>query len=218
METTADLNIIKYHWSFNGSIKDEVENLDLTKEGNDTLWTEDRFGRNNMALKLRNFSNFFRIPNDIYMSNAFSVSVWLRVHECSKSSRLIDFSHQTLGHNIIFGYHSINYNCLPYLEVFKEKSLSCNLTLDKEFPNIQINTWNHLSFSFNEQNQIVYLNALPIINRSLSCQVDSSVLRNLNYIFKINDNHYEDVNFDIDDLKIYNRALTQKQIQTDLNM
>ena len=80
-----------------------------------------------------------------------------------------------------------------------------------------MNEWTHLAFTFDQNlTNKIYINANLTISDSWT-EPFNNITRIYNYVGRVNDPDITDINGTIDELKIYNRALTQQEIHFEMN-
>ncbi|RNA09862.1 secreted containing Dystroglycan-type cadherin-like domain [Brachionus plicatilis] len=169
------------------------------------LFSNDRFGTNASALSFNN--GFMKAPSGDYLGgNEFTVLAWVKLREHLTWQRLLDFSNGGFKNNI---YVSLSN---PEKKV-KFKIANNNVEFDVKSSVLTLNLWYHLGITLNQGLMSIYVdgnlkNSKPTGNLSLStddykvyCFIGKSVFRN-------NPNG----NFECDDIKFFNKALTDLEI------
>ena len=192
------------YWSFTNNVDDSIGIAHLY-DGVNAFLANDRFGYNNSALRLN--SGYYCVPPGVYFSGPFTASVWVNAKSYSKYARVFDFSVNVNNDNIVFamfrnGISSSYFAILYGSSVTKE--LNCEST-------IVLNEWIHLAVTFNGSLTNFYYNGISS-GSSLQLTNPNNAVRNLNYIGKSNWPQDELVNAVFDELRIYNRSLTQSEI------
>ena len=168
--------------------------------------TQDRFGYANSALKLN--SGYYCVPSGVYFNGPFTTSVWVNAKSNGFSSRVFDFGKGQAIDNIIFGLFSGG-GLNSYFSIFSGSSslnaLGCSSSL-------VLNEWVHLAVTFNGSIASFYYNG--ILAGSLLQLQPRSLVRNMNYIGKSNWAGDGLADAIYDELRIYNRALTQNEIKS----
>jgi hypothetical protein len=177
-------------------------------QGNLTSFRPDRFGCLNSAMTLR--GGWTQVPSGIYFNSPeFTISVWVYPKSLSKNARLIDFGNGLSNDNIIL---DLSVGRIPTpkfgIDSIINAVSSQNLTFDE---------WQFLTVTFNGTTSSIYQNG------TLTVQVNGSYLfptlnRTNCYIGK---SHLASSNGDsfsyLDDLRFYNKSLTQTEIRTLMN-
>ncbi len=201
------------YWTFNRNVHDVVGNANLY-DGVNAAWTLDRFGKPNSALSLS--KGYYRVPSGVYFSGTeLTIMGWVKVKSIQCYSRLIDFGNGQSNENIVLAL-SHEYSGKPYIllkagvDFHNYSSQSLNL-----------NKWQHLAFVFSSPYYFIYIDGNLTTAQGSSAPYASfslaNVVRSSNFIGKSNWNHDENADADFDDLKIFNRALSQQEIQLEMN-
>ena len=196
-------------WPFCGNANDASGNGHNGTVNGATL-TTDRFGNANSAYSFDgNDWIEANVPNLPIGNSQRSISIWTNL-----------FSYSNVGGSA-FHYGSISYNnrfCLLYWPnhpaVIGEGNDACyNCSGTNTYSNAitQLNNWNHVVITFNGNSVFVYINGLLSYEASKNY---NTLLSNLK-IGKAVDSHWSGEYFigKLDDIAIWNRALTTSEIQ-----
>ena len=175
-----------------------------------TNFTVDRFGNENSALALN--GGYTQISSGVYFNTPeFTISVWVYPQEVGSWSRIIDFGNGNgnASDNIVFAL-SYGTTLQPTFQIF-DGTQHPSVILAESNKNLRLNTWQFLTVTFNGTNSCIYLNGILTVNLPMNYTLPI-VQRNNCYIGKSFDwrNGYSWSY--IDDLRFYNRSLTQKEI------
>jgi hypothetical protein len=181
------------YWPFCGNANDESGNANNGTVNGATL-TTDRFGNTNSAY------NFDGINDNIGLGNffnytSFSISMWVKPGNQNGHAVIIDNNHassnnwvfQTISNFSNNGYNFINSN-----EVL-----------------LSTNNWNHVILSYSVGVVRVYLNGNLVTETPWSLNYNNSPSLFLGYWQAANARFWKG---DMDDIGIWNRALTQEEI------
>ena len=181
------------YWPFCGNANDESGNANNGTVNGATL-TTDRFGNTNSAY------NFDGINDNIGLGNffnytSFSISMWVKPGNQNGHAVIIDNNHassnnwvfQTISNFSNNGYNFINSN-----EVL-----------------LSTNNWNHVILSYSLGVVRVYLNGNLVTETPWSLNYNNSPSLFLGYWQAANARFWKG---DMDDIGIWNRALTQEEI------
>jgi hypothetical protein len=188
-------------WPFNGNANDESGNGNNGTVNGATLAT-DRLGNVNKAYSFDGVNNKIEVPNSTILNfgvnPTFSINFWINKNTAtaggiiSKAIPLNGFS--WVGFNFVFDDFQIGYPCLSNII------------------NTGTNSWNCLTFTI--QNGLIkgFLNGV-LINQFTCNQIVSNSISNTNNLYfgvdRDGNNYYNGL---IDDIGIWNRALTQQEI------
>ena len=210
-------NSLINYWRFNGNVNDSVGNAHLYDGINATL-TKDRFGKNDSALSLKN--GYYKVPPGVYFSGTqLTIMAWVMVRRFNHDSRLIDFGNGNSQKNIVLSLSDDLSLGKPYL--FYHTGTGSI----KDFSTIPLKSsqWQHLACIFSFPFYSIYIDGIetttPRSKTNLASFSFENVIRSSNFIGRSNWHHLadKDADADIDDLKFFNRALTQKEIQFEMN-
>ena len=203
------------YWPFNSHIQDVIGGAHLF-EGYNAALTEDRFGRPLSALNLS--IGYYKIPpGNYFQTGTFTITAWLKLRQHKRWARLIDFSN---------GWASID---AIFLNTYDPNSITsqfylCNSTSKQigraDSSLIPLNTWTHISMTYNSTSTIlkIYLNGTQN-GISQTTQALMNIERLFNYIGRSSNFHGGDPHLDgvVDELKIFNKELSQKEIEFEMN-
>lgn len=210
--TTSDfsidtINSYKIHeWLFNGSTKSEISK--------DTFWTgkfkytRNRKNEDNSAVKFDTFSTINKINNGYDLYNDFTISIWILLNNRSLDSygRIYDcmqWNHKT-GYNIIC--HG-KLHCIDF-SYFGEDGITHDaMTNEKLYPG----KWYNVIVTFKDGTSCMYLNGkLQQINSS------THTIKTSKRYISIGNGNDDNTRWpfygELDDLMIFNKALTQQEV------
>lgn len=199
-------------WPFNGNANDESGNNN-NGSMNGGLFINDRNGSSNSALGLPNLGDNLTVSNVAPLFNNFglSVSVWLRFPNQYNQSSLavikngIPYSN---GFDVAIDQNNQAYGVNNYLVLFLVGNGTAVTFISNQS---ELGQWSHLVSTYDGNSIKIYLNgilkATQPFNLSLNCP-------NNDLIFGQWDNPTTPsvTNRNIDDIGIWNRALTQQEI------
>lgn len=190
------------YWPINGSLVDVVSSADL--DSYSPTLTQDRFGNANGAIKVTNDVNFFWAPHGNYFNTSgFSVTVWFKVYTLRNWSRVFDFGNGESKDNIFVAVtdRSKLYRPIAGFEI-NRTNYSNELTLG---------TWYHLGLTVNGTSIVLYVNGV-LSAHSTGVFPSTRVQRWINYFGKSGWSADEAADADYDEIKFFDKTLTQKQI------
>ncbi len=195
----ADLNDgLVAHYPFNGNANDESGNgNDGTVSG--AILTIDRFGNSNSAYYFDGFDDFIDCGNDssFDITNEISSSCWIK------------FNSGTLAYIYDKGYGIGNDH--PYSIYITTSSINAMLNgihFSTDY-NFLLNEWYHIIRSYDMVSQKVYLNG-NLINEFPFSQNINTNTHNFQIGRRLPSDYY--FNGNIDDMRIYNRFLTEDEV------
>ena len=165
--------------------------------------TYDRFNNSNSALDLNN--GFYQIPNGVYFNGPFTIAAWFYAREPRPFSRLVDIGFSNGSSNIMCILFSLSTN-QPYIRVNNtaNMALQSNITFN-------LNDWTHYAGTYNGTFLKLFLNG------ELAAQafggLMSDDMRTNNFIGKAWNPSHQNANAIFDELRFYNRELSQDEIR-----
>jgi hypothetical protein len=201
------------HWQFENNTLDIIGGADMYGGANFNF-INDRFNRPLSAISLN--TGYLKIPaSDFFGTGKFSILAWVKARNLNSWSRLVDFglSGKNATDSIILAL-SNNTNGNPTLIINNNKT-----TLINSASNRQLNKafWEHLTATYDYPNAYLYINGTMVMSGTTISPI-STVIRDSNYLGRSYRSPPDiNANADIDDLKIYNRALSQQEILDEMN-
>ena len=198
------------YWSFSNNYDDPIGKANLYNGVNHTL-TMDRFGNPNSALNLVN--GFLQVPPGVYFSGKFTFTAWVYMRSFGKNSRLFDFGNGAPMNNVFFAMCN-SVDLLPYLNVYSG-TLNQDMVLPRDMQVAKLNLfykdWSHLAVQFDGGSFLFYLNGV-LTGKRTGAMGPPNVNRTLNYFGKSNWVANSNVNAIFDEIRIFNRVLSQSEI------
>jgi hypothetical protein len=185
---------------------DQIGTAHIT-QGNLTTFVEDRFCNPNSALALN--GGWAQVPPGVYFDTPeFSISVWVYPLTVAIYSRVIDLGNGPLNDSLILALSYSNLN--PYLAMLNGPTVIFQPISSQS---LQLGQWQFLVATFNGTNARVYLNSqlkADAYNESLKLQTNIS--RSMCYIGKSTKPAIGYSWSYLDELRFYNKSLTQTEI------
>ena len=202
-------NLDKYlthYWPFtNGQAVDAIGTAHMT-QGSLTSFTSDRFGCPNSALALN--GGWTQVPSGIYFNTLeFSISVWVYPQQIGYHARVIDFGNGQ-SDNVLLKLDS-NLDCMPSFKICNGSS-TCTQIVSSHL--LIQNEWQMLTATFNSTTMSIYTNKTLLKSLDFSLSMSQTLIRVNNYIGRSNwpaDNYSWSF---LDDLRFYNKCLSQSEI------
>jgi hypothetical protein len=175
----------------------------------------DRFSTSSGAIGVRDSTTFWTLPTAVYFSGSFSVIGWLKVYTCLNNARFLDCATGPYADNIVFAYTTAT-NCQPYMNVFTGSTSQPRLLGSSVCPTN--GSWVHLAISVTGTVAQGYMNGQPMLTNG-NVNSPQSVSRTACFIGQSNFWASGDMwaNADFDEIKFYNRGLSQSEVQYDFN-
>jgi hypothetical protein len=190
-------------WGFNGNAQDGSGNGNHGTVNGATL-TTDRLGNQNGAYSFDGTSNYISTA-DIDLQDTATISVW--VYPVGTSGALVDKSMDAISNS---GYTFIYNNSNPwglYAHVGWSGNTNNNILLSNNF--ISLNQWHHFVLTLNNGIAKIYVDRILVYTQT---GVNSTTQNNDILLFGKSVWGGNLFNGKLDDIGIWNRALTQQEI------
>ena len=198
-----DLNsygLVNYWPIQNSSINDYAGSSHMIYGANNTL-CPDRFNNPNSALNFA--SGYNSIPSGVYFNSDFTATAWINYNQFSTFSKIFEVANIQNQLVSFFGTYSSN-NCPGFAVNSVSSPTYCTDTL-------QTGQWYHVAVTLCGTTGKLYLDG-NIKSQNTNTERPVDVLRTINYIGKGNSPTDPNLNAKIDELRIYNRCMSQNEI------
>lgn len=187
---------------------DVISQADLYDGYNASL-TTDRFGKSQSAIGLNN--GYYKMPAGVYFNSNFSFMAWVKLREITHWSRIIDVANQGPYDNVAFALNKeISGGITSFITSGTYFGLSYQTTTK-----FTLNSWQHVAFVLGYPNNYLYLNG-NLMATATSAILPTNVIRKYNFVGKSTFPGDGLAVADLDEIKIFNRALTQQQVQFEM--
>jgi hypothetical protein len=204
---------IKNYWPFNESSVDVIGNAHLTVGAN-VAFVPDRNGNLNSATFLN--SGYYTAPPGVYFSGDYTITAWINIQQTATWSRILDCGVGSGGNNRM---HDLFFTfvdgqsprpSLGYLSSSIATNFATTVTLN-------LDQWYHVAVTLSGSLAKIYINGGTPTSSS-PFQIPTSVTRTECFIGRSNNHPQdEDAIAYLDEIKIFNQALSQDQIIVDMN-
>lgn len=165
----------------------------------------DRFNNSNSSIFFN--TGYSEVPSGVYFDGGiFTVSLWIKTIKVFWQS-ILDFGNTNITNNVIFQLDQYNN---PNVQIINKYYYSS--------PPLVINEWNHMATVLNGTKITIYLNGLNLGSQTVTAKPLNQT-RSTCFIGRSN-GYYLPNNPDsiayLDDIKIYNRALSDQEIINDV--
>ena len=169
------------------------------------MLTNDRFNRPNSALDLN--SGYYQAPNGVYFNTTFSITAWFYARQISNGEPLLDFGFINSGFPNIMLYLTFSSSGSPHTRISDVSG-----TRYEVIPNIPtpLFSWTHMVSTFNGSFLNLYLNGTLL--GSTPSAYPPNIVRTSNFIGKSYYSFNTMANAIFDEIRFYNRALSQIEI------
>jgi uncharacterized protein (TIGR02145 family) len=205
------------YWPFNSSTFDNSgHNYNATEFGNTFSYINDRNNNSSSAIQFNGTNNYLTVPTAVYFNSDFTITTWVNITSHNQWQNLLDFGTGTTN-NVVFGL-SYDFSGNPNFKVrngVSESTLNPSLVLPT-------NSWKLLTLTLSNNKFKYYIDGVVadstngLVNnpseRTASVETPVNVVRTSNYIGMSNFGSYY-FNGALDDLRIYNRALSPIEIR-----
>jgi Concanavalin A-like lectin/glucanases superfamily/Secretion system C-terminal sorting domain len=197
------------YYPFNGKDKDESGN-DYHVQSNSATLTNDRFGKPNSAYHFNGTSSFMSVPyNTPFVSENHSISAWIKTSKVSGYGRIVVLPNQGGQH------FSLNVNTVvpKKASIYFDNSDGSGATVAYSTKDVTDGAWHHLVGIINmtDKKMNVYLDGIldGTINVTKTPISSTSPLQ----IGRFSESEPEYFEGDIDDIRIYNRAINNAEVK-----
>jgi hypothetical protein len=186
---------------------DQIGSAHMT-QGMSTTFTLDRFGNVNSALALN--GGWTQVPPGIYFDTPeFTISAWIMPQQVGYWARLVDFAWGSNQDSIVLTLDSSSKPCpFGFIESFA-------LSIEGFSFCLTLNQWQLLTATFDGNIFSIYINGTLSVSGAKYSGYSQlpTINRNQNYIGKSNAGPSDGYSHSfIDDLRFYNKSLTQQEI------
>ena len=186
-------------------------------QGSSTNFAMDRFGNLNSALALN--GGWTQVPSGVYFdSPEFTISVWVYPQSVGKCARILDFSNSNANvftNNIYIRLdnqcYQAQYQYAPELAIYSISSSSQPQVNCISSQMLSLSQWQFLAATYDGNTMNLYINGVEMCSQTKSFNL-MSMARSFNYIGKSFDSYDGYSQSILDDLRFYNKSLTQTQI------
>lgn len=158
------------------------------------------------ALDLDGGNNYVTVPPAVYFSGDFTIECWVYPKSFGNWSRIIDFGNGAGSNNVLLAY-SYGTSGAPGLYV-EGTQFAASQTL-------VLNQWSHIAATLKGNTATIYINGISAGSATFPSPVN--ITRNNCYIGKSNWNGDPNANAIFDELRIWNTAKSQLDIQSSMS-
>lgn len=167
--------------------------------------------RTSLTLTALNFSssrqNYANLPPGVYFNGNFTIECWVKPTSHTNWSRIIDFGNGAGSNNVLLAT-SYGTSGQPGFYVGGAQFAASSA--------IPLNQWTHIAATLSGTTATIYING--VASGTANFPVPANIVRSYNYIGKSNWGWGDPApNASFDDLRIWNVAKTQSEIQSSMN-
>jgi hypothetical protein len=200
---TTQQGLVAYY-PFNGNANDESGNGN-NGTVNGALITNDRFGNSNQAYSFNGISNYINIPDNqnFHTLNSITISTWFKSLDSTNYWAKLVAKHYDASSGSFYIVWEHNYIRFSAITNFQYAGINSGNIIDGE--------WHHACGVYDGTTMYLYIDGI-LINSS----PNNGSIKETNYPVTIanSERWNEYYQGSIDDIRIYNRALTYDEIQT----
>jgi hypothetical protein len=201
------------YWPFNGNANDESGNGNNGTVNGATL-AQDRFGIADKAYSFNGVDNNIEIADspelNFGVNPSFSISMWYTVNSLQPMGLLTKAQTSFLDPNVN-GWNWKGYNF--YLEsgvAYIQHSAPCNGNMTYSIDPLP----NHLVMTIENSTIRIFMNSVEVLQFSCGNLTTETVSNNMPLFFGIDRDQFSHLNGTLDDIGIWNRALTADEVLT----
>jgi hypothetical protein len=187
--------------------------------GSIVYFSTDRFGLPNSALQIS--SGYMSLPTGVYLSGAFTVTVWIYLSSYQSYARIFDFGNGEKDQNVAVYFEGTSGRLQLQMSddgIFFISLKFCRMLNNYEIP---LNQWTHVAVAYDGKTAAyIFINGV-LHSNCINTMTSGSHLNKetrFNYIGKSNtaaDTFYLDGY--IDELKFYDRVLRNDEISSEMS-
>jgi hypothetical protein len=176
-------------------------------------------GRNAVAsgaIGVRDINTFWTLPAANYFPGDFTIMGWVKTYACNDWGRFVDCTAtpQVSDDDVIFSL-SLSNNCHPYFNIFYGPSDLGNIATASYTTPVDGVTWKHMAWTMASAAGVMYADGVVIASGSVFSP--KNVTRSGCYVGKMAWNGDFTANADFDEIKFFDRALSQAEVQNDFS-
>jgi hypothetical protein len=168
--------------------------------------TTDRFGNPNSAYHFSGGNQCIRVPNFPLLTSNFTVSVWMRTRGGSKLQICLQYNfvpNHIWNLSYDHGAYGVGFNCWDDVNG-SWYGAPMSYRLDT--------TWTNVIVKYDGNAQYIYINGSLLASRKVTVPILSNALRELAICDTFTNGDHEPWNGDVDDVRLYSRALSDSEI------
>ena len=201
-----------HYWPFFKNTHDIIDEADLYGGVNARL-TYDRFNKSDSAISLTN--GYYKLPPRVYFNSSYSFLIWAKLKVSTTWARIFDISNQAPNDVVVFAFNAVPSGGIS--NVYYDKTTSKWTLNAMSSIKLELNRWYHIAFVLNYPNLFIYINGTKLFTNTAT-NVPNNVKRTFNFVGRSTSYPADaDVNADYDEIKIFNRALSQDELLFEMN-
>ena len=174
--------------------------------GENYSFVPDRFCTPNSAIYFN--IGYLQVPEGVYFSGDFTFTAWIYLKSYQNNSRIFEFNNGYSKDNVFLKMNHITKKIYANIN-----NLSPYTSLETRSSVINLNKWYFISFILNNTTGYIYVNGNQVATGTLL--IPNNITRTSNYFGKSNNTINLNPDAIYDEIKIYQVALTSKQIMNE---
>ncbi len=204
--------IAKY--CFDGDGKDAIGVKNCTVYG--ATPSTDRLSRPNRAYYFDGVDDYIQLPNDVWVYNDLTICGWIKVDSYKNFARFFEFGNGTVaGNNVVY---SPTPTGAPSIDAYHVHTDSCGGAIGTftyaHGPSFPLGVWTFVAIVQRGSSAEVWRNGLNVTITSMVVPPPCNIVRKQNYFGRSNWSGDAYFHGSMDNVRIYNRALTPSEIDT----
>lgn len=203
------------YWSFNNHVNDLIGGANMTGgSSKGKSFVKDKYGIDSAALYLND--GFYNLPNGVYISGDFTLSVWIKLISSNDYARLLSINNIN---NITNGFtdsvqftigSSLSKQINPYINFTHINGSSWRIQSTK---GLTMNKWQHLVFRLNGTDLNIIIDG-ELTEKCPTPMIPNAVIRNNVQFGALNGYGNQRPDAYMDELRLYNRSLSYDEIMS----
>ena len=199
-------------YCFDGNAQDAVGTRHCTVNG--ATLTTDRKGNLNSAYSFDGVDDYIQMPNDVWVSGNFSITGWILLRTYGHWSRFFEWGNGVDKDNVFFSPCESS----TATSVFTIHKCSSSLRTYGSSPTASFptNVWVHIAITLSGDTARIYKDNVFWYDYKMT-HVPCSTIRTMCYFGKSNFAADKSLDGKLDDIRVYNRSLSPKEIDSIYN-
>jgi hypothetical protein len=198
------------HWNFEGNLYDDTPNW-MDAAGSASMAYGQGRGDDSQAVLLTTGTKYLQLPYEVAASNELTITMWVKWGTSSNWQRIFDFGNDTEHYMFLTPANSYtNVMRFAIKNGGDEQTLDCKQKLT-------LSTWKHVAVVIGKDKTAIYIDGVEAASSTGITIRPSDIHPVLNYIGRSQftaDPYFRGA---IDDLRIYNYALSADEVSATMN-
>ncbi|CAF1027054.1 unnamed protein product [Brachionus calyciflorus] len=200
-------NGLMHYWPIISSSVGEIIGGKNLYDGVNVDFVPDRFGNENSAIRFRD--GFIKVP-PLFIRDSFTFTSWFRILNLTFNARILEFGNGVDNNNIILVFcHDLNGK--PFFSIVNQNEWNNVVISNTVF---QIGRWYHIAFGVGGNRTFLYIDSKFDIE-TIGPGMPKNINRTINYFGGTDWNNAFKAYLEMDEIKIYERSLSESEIQNE---